>query len=117
AIDALPFEESQDVLKLRHRFGPLAHGDDMNRSLQARALDGFRHLDRPRPDVGVGDDRDASRIEPGDDAAQLAMDVAADDDGVAARGRVENQADQSLITSSATTSTGRSPSTRCAACS
>jgi hypothetical protein len=83
AIDALPLEERKHLLQLCDRLRTLTRRDHMDRSFQAGALDRLGDLDRPRPDIGVGDDRGACRVQPRYDAAQLAIEIAPDDHRVA----------------------------------
>ena len=112
AIDLLPLEKRQDVLQLGHGLGALARGDGVDGSLEADPFDRLRHLHRVRPDIAVSDDRRASRVEARDDVAQLALQVGSDQDRIAPSRRVEDQADQSANTSSATKPASRVPSTR-----
>src|SRR6266496_1903217 len=71
----------------------------------------------PPPNVAVGHDRRPGGVEPRHDVPQLAAEVGADQYRVPAGGRVDDQPDHSFSTSAATSPGGRSPFTRCSACS
>ena len=117
AVDVLPLEERKHCFQLGHGFGTFTRRDGVDRGLQASSFDRLRNLQGVRPHIGVGHDRRAGRVEARDDVAQVTLEVGADQDGVATRARVEDQADHSFITCSATSPAGRLPSTRCVACS
>ena len=110
-VDVLPLQKGQHGPQLRHGLRALAGRDGMDGRLEAGSFDRLGYLHRVRPDIGVGDDRGPGRIEAADDVAQLALQVGPDEDGIAPRGRVEDQSDQSFRTSSATTPGSRVPST------
>src|SRR5207237_4501371 len=110
-VDVLPLQKGQHGLQLRHGLRALAGRDGMDGRLETGSFDRLGYLHRVRPDIGVGDDRGPGRIEAAGDVAQLTLQVGPDEDGIAPRGRVEDQSDQSFTTSSATTPGSRVPST------
>src|SRR5712691_9688746 len=103
-IDLLSLEEGQHVAQLGHRLRSLAGPHHVYRWLHAGGLDGLRDPARPGPDVGVGHDHSGRWIQPADDVAQLTVDIGADDHGVAAPCRIDDQPDHRRKTSAATTS-------------
>ena len=111
AVYLLSLQEPEHVLQLLDRLRALARRDGVDGGLQPGPLDRLGDLHRVRPRVRVGDDRRPRRVKTRDDVAELAPQVGADQDRVAAGRRIEDQTDQSFSTSSASAPAGCLPST------